>query len=148
MTKRERLLNGSVLFSLIGGLFSAFAYRAKVDVAIAEACKIGESFDCDLVNQSSYSELLGMPVSLLGLGTYIVFLVALAHYDCLRTKTKELVLTGLGTLVLIGLAFSLYLSSIEAFVLNTWCLLCVGSQISIIGLTICFLWLRHLELNK
>lgn len=148
MTKREVLLKLSAVFSVFGALFSAFAYRAKVDIAISEACKIGEAFDCDLVNQSSYSELLGIPVSILGLGTYIIFLVALSQYDYLRTKTRELVLTGLGTLVLIGLAFSLYLSSIEAFVLNTWCLLCIGSQISIIGLAVTFLWLRHLELNK
>jgi vitamin-K-epoxide reductase (warfarin-sensitive) len=148
LTKREALLKSSVFFSIFGALFSGFALRAKFDVSIAEACKIGESFDCDLVNQSSYSELFGIPVSVLGLLTYALFLVILTHYDWIPTKMRELVYTGLGTLVLIGLAFSFYLTGIEAFVLDTWCILCVGSQFSIIGLAISFLWLRHLELNK
>ncbi len=148
LTKREALVQSSIFFSIFGALFSGFALRAKFDVSIAEACKIGESFDCDLVNQSSYSELFGIPVSVLGLLTYTLFLLVLSHYDWIQTKTRELVFTGLGTLVLIGLAFSLYLTSIEAFVLDTWCLLCLGSQFSILGLAISFLWLRHLELNK
>ena len=45
--------------------------------------------------------------------------------------TGFLLLASLG-----GLLFSFYLSGIEAFVLKTWCLVCVTSQLLILLITI------------
>jgi uncharacterized membrane protein len=37
---------------------------------------------------------------------------------------------------LVGLAFCLYLTYIEAYVLGVWCLLCLGSQATIVAITV------------
>ena len=37
---------------------------------------------------------------------------------------------------LAGLAFALYLTYIEAYVLGVWCILCLGSLATILGITV------------
>src|SRR3989338_1850871 len=38
-------------------------------------CNLGEGFNCDIVNKSIYSEIIGIPVSLLGALTFIGVLI-------------------------------------------------------------------------
>lgn len=71
------------------------------------------------MNQRSYAEVDGIPVSLLGIAGYALLLV----------------LTLLGRRVLtayfagMGLAYGLYLTNIEAHILDAWCVYCVASLI-------------------
>ena len=103
------------------------------DVVSSEVCTINETFDCDIVNKSSYSEILGIPVSILGLLAYAVLFVGVLVYDRKRSPKLLQLLMSLGAA---GLLFSLYLTSIEAFVLYTWCLLCLASQAAILLIVI------------
>ncbi len=98
-------------------------------------CDFGDNFNCDVVNRSTYSTLLGIPVALIGMAGYgvILFLVTArrAHAETPR------VLTALSA---IGLAFALYLTYVEKFVLATWCILCLTSLILILSITMLALW--------
>ena len=120
------------VFALAGIGISLYALLLKQGVADGTACTIGESFDCDVVNQSSYSSIMGIPVSLLGIlgyafmGAAAVLLLFKPHD---RGMLRFLLLAATG-----GLLFSFYLTSIEAFILYTWCILCLTSQALILSI--------------
>lgn len=95
-------------------------------------CTINQTFNCDIVNRGPFSELFGIPVALLGILGY-GFMAAAALLQWKRPEDKGsllfLVLAVVG-----GLGFSLYLSGIEAFVLRTWCIVCLSSQTAMLGI--------------
>jgi len=86
---------------------------------------------CDFVQASRFSELFGLPVALWGLGAYLVLaglgiaglLPGLQNALWLRTATFGLALAGW--------LFSMYLTAVEAFVLQAWCVWCVTSAVII-----------------
>jgi uncharacterized membrane protein len=77
---------------------------------------------CATVQKSSYAELLGVPVAVLGLLGYVGILGSLVK-DTETTRSFTAVLT------VSGLAFSAWLTYIEVFELNAICIWCVGSAI-------------------
>jgi len=92
-------------------------------------CDFDELFNCDLVNRSSYARLFGVPVALIGLLGFAALLASLLI-------TGGAVWAGLRfCAALVGLSFATYLAFIEGFVLHTWCILCLGSLLTIIGVT-------------
>jgi uncharacterized membrane protein len=93
---------------------------------------IGSS-GCDIVQQSAYSTIKGLPVALFGLLGYTAILVLLLverkgeHY----TSYTPLVVFGL---TLIGVAYSAYLTYLELFVIFSICEYCVASAIIMVAL--------------
>jgi vitamin-K-epoxide reductase (warfarin-sensitive) len=85
-------------------------------------CTFGDSFNCDLVNRSPYSTVFGVPVALIGILGYLLIL-ALATVYREKAETPVMLLIATGG----GLAFALYLTYIEKFVLQAWCVLCLAS---------------------
>lgn len=85
-------------------------------------CDIGENFNCDIVNRSTYSTVLGVPDALIGIGGYGVLLILATLY---RSKGETPMMLLMASLA--GLGFAIYLTYIEAFVLATWCILCLSS---------------------
>lgn len=85
--------------------------------------------DCELVNTSRYSEFLGIPVALFGMGAYaaILVLALAASRDIQPDWTRRLMFA----LAAVGVAFSAYLTYIELFVLHEICPWCVLSAIII-----------------
>jgi|SRR5208283_4578555 len=78
-------------------------------------------WNSSLVNHSPYSVVYGIPVALLGVAGYAL-LGLLAFYD-------QRLLTAICSLF--GLAYAMYLTNIEAHVLDAWCVYCVVSFILI-----------------
>ncbi len=89
-------------------------------------CDIGETFNCDIVNRSEYSTLLGIPVALIGMLGYGA-LAGLATIYRDRPETPALLFGG----AVVGLLFALYLTYIETHVLGVWCILCLSSLVLI-----------------
>jgi len=85
-------------------------------------CDFGENFNCDIVNRSTYSTFLGIPDALIGILGYTA-LLALATIYRTKIETPLILLSA----SVAGLGFALYLTYIEAFVLATWCVLCLSS---------------------
>jgi uncharacterized membrane protein len=85
---------------------------------------------CEEVNRSIYSQVLGVPVALLGGLTYLVMLVALWAESQQIIKLEESVLLMFG-LSLAGALYSLYLTYVELFVLGSVCSWCVISALAI-----------------
>lgn len=109
--------------------FSLYHHFSKSKTSF---CDLGQTFNCDLVNRSSYSTVFGVPVALIGIVGYLVILAFATVY---REKAETPFL--LAAAALAGLAFALRLTYIEAFVLNAWCLLCLSSLTVILTITIC-----------
>jgi uncharacterized membrane protein len=82
----------------------------------------GVSHGCETVQTSSYASLLGIPVALLGLISYVLVLASLR----IRGETP---LLGGYALTLIAFAFSVYLTYREVFTIHAICTWCVSSAI-------------------
>jgi vitamin-K-epoxide reductase (warfarin-sensitive) len=106
--------------ALLGLIVSILALRVHYSNDV-EACDINSHWDCGIVNHSRYAELDHVPVAAIGIAGYLA-LAALA-------LAKRRLLTLLASIA--GCVFALYLTSIEAFHLEVWCLYCVISQITI-----------------
>jgi uncharacterized membrane protein len=89
------------------------------------ACPIGGG-GCETVQQSSYSELVGVPVALLGLLLYVVVL-ALVAWDALPARQ------AVAVLALAGTAFALYLVVIQLAVIDAVCSWCLANDL-VVGL--------------
>jgi uncharacterized membrane protein len=79
---------------------------------------------CETVQQSSYAELAGIPVALLGLLGYAA-IFAFALWD---TPNARL---GAAALAVVGLAFSLYLIVLQLFVIDAVCVWCLANDVLI-----------------
>jgi uncharacterized membrane protein len=105
-----------------------------VKLADVEAvCVESGAIDCASVQDSVYSEILGIPIALLGFGAYLAILglFLLEERAALVTAYGRTLLFGM---TLFGVVYSGYLSYIEGFVLKKWCLWCVSSAILMVGL--------------
>jgi uncharacterized membrane protein len=104
---------------------------AELDPCWKPVAGTQKTFSCDTVNKSQYAELAGIPVALVGLGGYA--LLALLSWLNLRGKdfVKDIVVFSV-----LGFLFSLYLTYIEAYVLFTWCPVCLASQAVILAIVV------------
>ena len=100
-----------------GVVVSALALHVHYSTDI-QPCSINEKWDCGIVNHSRFAEIEHVPVAVIGIAGYL-FLGVLA---LLRRRRSLL------TASIVALAFSLYLTNIEAYKLQVWCLYCVISQ--------------------
>jgi len=129
MTRPRGLALAIALLAMVGAGISVVSLVSHYDSSPSEYCDFDETFNCDLVNRSVYSSFLGVPVALIGLVGYALLLgLSLA---CSRIASA-LLLAG----ALAGLAFALYLTYIEAFILAVWCILCLGSLAVISAITV------------
>ena len=77
---------------------------------------------CEEVQESSYSEIAGIPVAVLGLGSYLVVL-ALLLWDAPIARLSA------ATLALVGLFFSAYLIVLQLFVIDAICVWCMANDL-------------------
>ena len=78
-----------------------------------------------------YSTVFGIPVALVGIFGYLMLLALATVY---RTKAETPMMLLIASTL--GLGFALYLTYIEAFVLGTWCILCLSSLSVIVLVTV------------
>ncbi len=107
-----------VFLAILGIVVSSLALKVHYDDPGKEPCSINDKWDCGVVNHSPYAMIGPVPVAAIGIAGYL--LIALLAF----LRRRELLVVA----VLIGLGFALYLTHIEAHVLEVWCLYCVTSQ--------------------
>lgn len=114
------------VFSLIGFFVAAYLLLWKLGLFGALACSTG---GCETVQTSKYSDFLGLPVALYGAAGFVsMFVVGLVGLQprWLERREPTTVLIGLSG---VGVAFSGYLTYLEASVIHAWCQWCVASAI-------------------
>src|SRR5208337_5263341 len=113
---------GVAVLAVCGVVVSSVSLQHHYATSKTAFCDIGESFNCDIVNRSEYSSILGIPVALIGMLGYAA-LVGLATVYRERRETPAMLFGATAA----GLAFALYLTYIEARVLGVFCILCLSS---------------------
>jgi vitamin-K-epoxide reductase (warfarin-sensitive) len=135
----RRVLWLIAVLALAGTVVSSVSLYHHYGRSKTSSCDIGENFNCDIVNRSTYSAIMGIPVALIGMAGYLaLFTLATVYRGKVETPA------WLAAASLTGLAFALYLTYIEAFVLAAWCILCLSS----LGLIFCLAVLSTLLWKK
>ncbi len=82
---------------------------------------------CEAVQDSSYAEIAGIPVALLGLLAYLTVLGLVAwDTDLARTLAATIALSAIG--------FAFYLVVVQAFVIDAWCVWCLVNDLVVVPL--------------
>ncbi|MGI5168915.1 vitamin K epoxide reductase family protein [Spirillospora sp. CA-253888] len=93
----------------------------------ALVCSTSKTVDCHSVTTSEYSELLGIPLPLLGLAFFIGFAVLITP-PALRSDSPLVRWARLGS-VCVGVLFVVYLVTAELAILQKICLWCTGVHV-------------------
>jgi uncharacterized membrane protein len=121
----------AALLSLLGLFVSAFLYLYKIGRIGTLACGAG---GCETVQQSEWSRFAGVEVALIGvLGYAGLLLLSLASLQP-RLMARRWPTTLLLWLAGVGVAFTLYLTYLELFVIHAICRWCVGSAAIILAI--------------
>lgn len=116
------------MVSLFGLADSSWITYEKF-AGITPSCYLTSIFDCGQVLSSRWANIGPFPLSLFGMGFYLtVFLVAAALL--VLPKPHPWLRPSLLTLAALGFVFSLYLTAVQAFLIQAFCFFCVLSAIS------------------
>ena len=126
-----RIFLGIAALAIMGTVVSSVSLYHHYGKDKTTYCDFGENFNCDVVNRSPYSKVFGIPVALIGIVGYLS-LLALATFYREKAEAPGMLLVG----ATLGLGFAFYLTYIEAFVLGTWCMLCLSSLAAILLITV------------
>ena len=118
----RRVFQVIAILALAGIVVSSVSLYHHYGTSQTSYCDFGASFNCDIVNRSVYSTVLGVPDALIGIFGYGLLFALATFY---RTKAEAPIMLFLASTA--GLGFALYLTYIEKFVLATWCILCLSS---------------------
>lgn len=119
---RQRLMFAIAIVALAGVAVSSVSLYHHFATSKTSFCTFGESFNCDLVNRSLYSTVFELPVALIGIIGYLLLLALATVYREKAETPVMLLIASAG-----GLAFALYLTYVEKFILQAWCILCLSS---------------------
>ncbi|MEW5717603.1 MAG: vitamin K epoxide reductase family protein [Chloroflexota bacterium] len=128
----------SVVLSAIGLADSLYLWWTKISQT-SIICGVG---DCDLVNASPYSSLLGVPVAAIGAAGYGALLVAALWALIARDDAPPWLTNARLVLASGGLFFAAYLTGIEAFILHAYCIWCVLQAAAMLGIFV-GLWMER-----
>ncbi len=100
-----KLRRASILLAVLGLLDSIYLVWVKYTGAYALCGPIG---NCETVNSSQYSEIFGIPISLLGAGAYAIMIVLLLleNRGQIWAELSYMIVFGMS---LIGVLYSIYL---------------------------------------
>jgi vitamin-K-epoxide reductase (warfarin-sensitive) len=129
--RSRRLFLTIAILAVLGIGVSSVSLQHHYAKSKTSYCDFGQSFNCDLVNRSQYSSLAGIPVALIGIAGYLT-LLALATLYRDKAETPGMLLLASA----VGLAFALYLTYVEGFILQAWCILCLTSMTTIFLITV------------
>ena len=148
MNKLPRVL--TLLLSIVGAAIAAYLtythFQVTADPDFSSICNVNETLNCDVVNSSKFSEVLGIPIALIGLAFY----VTLAILSLLSMGKKQ---EGpRAPAVIWGLSFlSVFLSAGLAYIsgamLGAWCLFCISLYVVNLGLLGTSWWASGLTLK-
>jgi vitamin-K-epoxide reductase (warfarin-sensitive) len=128
---RRWLFAAIASLGVAGMIVSAVSLQRHYAKSATKFCEVGERFNCDIVNRSEYSSVMGIPVAGIGVAGYGALLLLATLYRLQSTTPTRLLAASAA-----GLVFALYLTYIEGYVLNTWCILCLSSLALITTITL------------
>ncbi len=128
----KKLYSWLIVLNALALPVTAYLIYLHFEPSASTICNISKSFNCEIVNKSTYAELFGIPVSIFGFLTYLSLLIFTIR-GFFNPESQRKFLPHALAFLSFGVLFSLYLTSIEAFILQTFCLFCVIQQIIILS---------------
>jgi uncharacterized membrane protein len=114
------------VLALLGFLVSLYMFAYALGITGSVVCGLG---DCERVQSSHYAHIGPIPVSAFGVvGFLALMIVSLRGLQPSSVQSRAVALTLFGGGIL-GVAFSAYLTYLEAFVIHAWCQWCVSSAV-------------------
>lgn len=104
------------------------AYLAFVETASVEAV-CGPVGDCNTVQRSAFARLFGVPIGVLGVAGYVAILVAWAIGTRAAPRAARVARVAMIAMTFAGIAFSIYLTFLEPFVIGATCAWCLTSAV-------------------
>lgn len=127
------------ILSVLGLFLSIYLSYTHFTNSETTFCLSGSG--CDLINNSAFSKVFGIPIPIFGLIGYLI--IAFISYRELNQKK----LNYLYFLSLIGIAFSIYLTYLELFIIKAICSYCVISALIIVGIFISVLLTKKVDVT-
>lgn len=131
MTMKTKVLAALMSFALSAVLHSYLTmkhYPLHLGFSSGDSvCNVSARFNCDAVTASSYSQVFGLPISILG-GTYNLMLLLITLFAWwgwrgdVKTGLRESLWLSGGSLIA-----SLVMGFISLFLINNYCLFCLGT---------------------
>jgi len=121
-TTAHRRVEPSLVVSLVGLAISVYLTVEHFTGSTTLACPEGATLNCQKVTSSSWSTLVGVPVTLLGLGYFVAMALLLTPLAWRRRGLDPVRIAG----AVAGVAMVLYLIWIELFKVDAICLWCTG----------------------
>ena len=125
-----------ILFGLFGLSISAYIYSKKKQ---KKSLICPRRSTCDTVIHSDYSRILGIPVEILGMGYYAFIICSYVYFWVARSWSTQFGFVLLGV-SMCSLLFSIYLVSIQAFIVRHWCIWCLSSALASLAIFILSYW--------
>ena len=114
------------ILALLGVGISGYLTYVKLSATQAVCLGLGE---CETVQNSPYSVILGIPIAILGLLTYLAIIALWWWSQDEQRPYADLTPMLLFGITLFGFLYSAYLTYLELFVLKAICPWCVASAI-------------------
>lgn len=122
-----------LILALVGGAISG--YLAYVHYrGVSALCLPG--MECDEVLSSAYAQFAGVPLSLLGLGMYVVLAVLGFLLWWGSGERRQWFALAAYAVALSATLFSLYLYYLEIFEIEAFCTWCVASSLVVFALMV------------
>ncbi len=115
-----------LVLALIGLIDSL--YLTWIKISHTEALCLPGIGNCDIVNNSRYAEIMGIPVAALGASAYLTILLVLG-IGWRHPSGKEFANLALFGLTLAGTGYSGYLTYLEFAIIKAICPFCLLSAI-------------------
>jgi uncharacterized membrane protein len=114
------------VLALIGLLVAGYLSLHRAGFVGTLQCAVG---GCEIVQASRYAVFFGFPVAYMGLVAYMILLALALVGVQPRWADSRRVALCIFLVSAVGVAFSAYLTYLEAAVIHSWCQWCVISAI-------------------
>ncbi len=123
----KSVVNTIIPLFIVAGILVA-GYMSYVEITAGEA-SCGLAGACNLVQQSQYASISGIPIGIIGIGGYAL-LFGFWFFARVNQKALVLMLFPVGG----GVLFSIYLTFLEPFVIGASCVWCLTSALIMMAL--------------
>ncbi len=132
----RRRIDASFVVSVVGVLVSAYLTVEHFTSPAVLACPEGATINCAKVTSSSWSQIAGAPVAVLGLGFFVGMAVLTSPPMWARRALDPLRVGG----AVAGVVMAIYLVWVELFRVDAICLWCTAAHLCALALLGTVLW--------
>jgi uncharacterized membrane protein len=147
MRFRPTLRAISIVLVIIGLLVSGYLSYAEL-TDTSTVCADTGSLNCDVVQNSVYSQIMGIKIAYLGFATYVALLLLLALEDRIGFLREYGMMLVFG-ITLFAFLFSMWLIYVQAVLLQAFCQWCLAHEVTMTLLFGISMWrLRNMLMAK